>query len=225
MNGTVARNLRALRDMRETTQGAIASVAGVTAGSASAWFNGAKVPRTKYLERIASYYKVSVDDLLSERDGLYAKMHGLTVAPSGATAAAARPASTVPVRVLGAAHADQPDEAWEFDDETALYEDIAARHPDCFALEVNGDCMDRLFTRSDYIFVDPHGEPRDSSIVVASVDGQAVVRRVKRGNGSMLLVAESSEPDAHPDIIVRDGEADVRIFGTVFFWQCREEVR
>ena len=216
----VSRNLRELVESRGLKQSALANVAGVTEGSVSGWLSGRAVPRTKPLEKIATYYLVSMDDLVSETGGLYAKARGLVGVPAGATAVSGSNASRVPVRVLGTAHAGDPDEPWELDGEAMLYEEMARRHPHCYALRVNGDCMDKVFTDHDHIFVDPDAEARDGSIVVVSIDGETVVRRLKRGTNSAMLVSESHQP--HDDIIVRDGD-DARVLGTVFWWQARSE--
>ena len=218
----VSRNLRTLIEARDLKQSTIAKVAGVSEGSVSGWVSGRSYPRTKPLERIADYYMVTVDDLTSEAHGLYAKAHGLTEVPPGATAVQPSTPSLVPIRVLGAAHAGDPDEPWELDGEAMLYEDMASRHPNCYALRVNGSCMDRVFTDQEYVFVDPDMEPRDGSIAVMLVDGLAEVRRVKLGVGSMLLVSESHDPQ--PDIIVRAGDGqEVRCQGVVFWHQARSE--
>lgn len=219
----ISRNLQTLKEQRDTTQSAIASVAGASVGAVSKWFSGEKTPRRKYLDAISQYYLVSLDDLTSEQYGLYAKAHGLTEAPAGATAVVSSPPRTVPVRVLGAAHAGEPDEPWEFDGEAMLYEDMASRHPSCYALRVNGSCMDKVFTSEDYVFVDPDMEPRDGSIAVMLIDGRSEVRRVKLGVGSMLLVSESHEPQ--PDIIIMAGDGqEASCQGVVFWWQARKEM-
>lgn len=219
----VSRNLRTLIEGRDLKQSAIAKVAGVSEGSVSGWMSGRSYPRTKPLERIADYYMVSMDDLTSEGHGLYAKAHGLTEAPPGATAVMPSAPSMVPVRVLGAAHAGDPDEPWEFDGEAMLYDDMAARHPSCYALRVNGSCMDRVFTEEDYIFVDPDMQPRDGSIAVMLIDGRSEVRRVKLGSGTMMLVSESHDPQ--PDIIIAAGDGqEASCQGVVFWWQARKEL-
>ena len=218
----VSRNLRTLKEQRDTTQSAIASVAGASVGAVSKWFSGDKMPRSKYLQAIADYYLVSLDDLTSESHGLYAKAHGLTEAPPGATAVSPAAPRTVPVRVLGTTHAGSPGEPFEFDDEARLYEDMADRHPNCYALRVSGSCMDMVFTERDHVFVDPGMKPRDGSIAVMLIDGKSECRRVKLGVGSMLLVSESHDPQ--PDIIIRAGDGqEVACQGVVFWWQARTE--
>lgn len=217
----ISRNLQTLKEQRDTTQSAIASVAGASVGAVSKWFSGEKMPRLKYLDAIASYYLVSLDDLTSEQYGLYAKAHGLTDAPAGATAVSPSSPRTVPVRVLGTTYASSPDDPALFDGEAMLYEDMAARHPNCYALRVNGSCMDMVFTSEDHIFVDPDMPLRDGSIAVMLVNGKSEVRRVKLGNGSMMLVSESHDPQ--PDIFLREGDSAV-CQGVVFWWQARSEL-
>ena len=216
----VSRNLRELVESRELKQSALAGVAGVSEGSVSGWLSGRNQPRTAPLEKIASYYMVSMDDLTSEKHGLYAKARGLEDAPSGALAVNAHGPRLVPV--LGTTHAGTPSEPVEFDDEAALYEEMAARHPNCYALRVNGSCMDRVFTSEDYIFVDPDMQPRDGSIAVMLIDGKSECRRVKLGVGTMMLVSESHDPQ--PDIIIQAGDGqEARCQGVVFWWQARCE--
>lgn len=89
----VSRNLRELVESRELKRSALAGVAGASVGAVSKWFSGEKEPRRKYLDAIASYYLVSIDDLTSERHGLYAQAHELTDAPAGAIAPNPEPRS------------------------------------------------------------------------------------------------------------------------------------
>lgn len=220
----ISKNLHALKESRDTTQSAIAVVAGATPGAASKWFSGEKIPRSKYIEKIADYYDVTVDDLTSAQNGLYAQIHGLVSAPSGAIHVKPTDMTMVPVRKLGAVHAGNPDEAWEFDGEAMLYDKLAAKHPNCYALQVNGTCMNLNFTDRDTIFVDPDMQPCDGSIAVVSIDGgEVLVRRIRMGNNSVMLIAETTETEAWEDIIIQGGEHDVRLVGTVFWWQSTNE--
>lgn len=221
----VGRNLRTLVEQRDLKQSALASVAGVSEGSVSGWLSGRAYPRTKPLEKIAAYYGLTMDDLVSETAGLYAQAHGLTSAPANATHASSRPSRMVPVRALGAAHAGAFDEPWEFDGEAMLYEELAEKHPHCYALQVNGTCMNRFFTDHDMIFVDPDLEPQDGSIAVVSVDGgDVMVRRIRKGNSTLMLIAETSEADEWQDIVIQGAQHEVRFVGTVFWWQSAKEV-
>lgn len=159
------RNVRALIKDRDLTQQEFAQSIGLSITSVNGWLKRGVQPQRHNLDAICGAYGVSHNDLLSDTDGLYARLNGLQSAPAGATRADAVGSRFVPVRVLGAAHAGEPDQAWELDGEAMLYETLAERHPRCYALRVNGDCMDRCFTDKDCIFVDPDGEALDGSIV------------------------------------------------------------
>lgn len=214
----LSRNLEALVNSRHTTYEAVATVAGISKAAISQWKSGAtKNANRGALSRIADYYQITIDDLISEGHGLHAKLNGGGL--SGLSVNGCE-SGMAPVHSLGAVHAGDFDGQWELDGEAMLPRELLDRHPRCFALEVNGDCMDRVFTDRDHIFIDPDMEPRDGSIVVMSVDGDAVVRRIRMGNSSALLVADSH--GRHDDIII---DSSARCLGVVFWWQSKGEVR
>lgn len=200
--------IRDLMDERDLNQNALANIAGVSKGTVSQWFNGCFTPKAEPLAKIADYLGVTVEYIMYGDDS-----RPVSVASS----------RRVPIRILGATNAGDPDEPWELDGEAMLYEEMASRHPNCYALRVNGSCMDKVFSSEDYIFVDPDMQPRDGSIAVMLIDGRSEVRRVKLGSGTMLLVSESHDPQ--PDIIVRAGDGqEVSCQGVVFWWQARKEL-
>ena len=201
--------IRDLMDANDLNQSALANISGVSKGTVSQWFNGGFTPKAESLAKIADHFGVTVEYLMSGRD------ERTRVAPSQMR--------MVPVRLLGTTYAGEPGEPCEFCGEAMLYEGLAERHPNCYALCVSGTCMDRLFTEQDYVFVDPDMEPRDGSVAVMLIDGKSETRRVKMGNGSMMLVSESHDPQ--PDIIIRDGDGQEAVCqGVVFWWQAREEL-
>lgn len=219
---TIGKNLSALILSKNTTQSAIAAIAGVTEGAVSSWLNGRNRPREKYLLPICDYYQVSMDDLTSESNGIYAKVHGLAKTQIESVSVSVAKSSFVPIRVLNAQNTED-NEQWKTCGEVMLYDDKLRRHPNAFALEVNGSCMDKLFTDSDHIFVDPDMKPSDGSIAVFLLNNEAIVRRMKRGCDSALLVAESWTH--HSDIIVRDKESALKCIGVVFWWQAKQETK
>lgn len=197
--------IRALMEQRDVNQDALARIAGVSKGSVSHWFAGRVSPKAEPLSRIADYFGVSVEYLLTGES--------VGVRPS--------PVRMVPI--LGTTFAGVPDEPIECGGEAMLYDSLAERHPRCYALRVHGSCMDRVFTESDHIFVDPDRQPRDGSIAVMLIDGKTETRRVKLGAGTMLLVSESHEPQ--PDIVIMAGDGrEVTCQGTVFWWQSAVEL-
>ena len=209
------RNLRAFRTFEEITQQELGDAVGVSNSAVNLWEKRGVQPRKRIIDDIIEHYGLTHDDLLSDTHGMYAKLYGLA---EDALPIAASPSRSVPVRVLGATYAGSPDDPPLFDGEALLYEHLALEHPDCFALEVIGSCMDRVFTEADHIFVDPHMEPVDGSIAVVLIDGRTEARRFRRGNDLVMLVSESHDPQ--PDIVLRGGE-DVVCQGVVFWWQAK----
>ncbi|MGQ9475977.1 MAG: transcriptional repressor LexA [Actinomycetota bacterium] len=82
-----------------------------------------------------------------------------------------------------------------------------------FLLRVKGDSMvgDGIHP-GDLVVVDPHPGVEDGEIVVALVEGEATVKRLRRRGGAVELHA--SNPRYEP-IRVRRGEADLRVVGKV----------
>jgi repressor LexA len=220
-SNVIGRNLEALTEIKDTNWEAIARIAGVSKAAVSQWKSGkTKNPNRDALQKIADYFGLQIDDLTGETTGLYAQLHGLTSAPPGAVAVVPQPGVSVPIRVLGAVHAGEPEEAWEIDADAPLLEEIAKRHPGCYALIVNGDCMDRVFPEGSVIFADPEMEPRDGSIAIVQIEGDTVVRRLKTGGNTWLLVSESH--GEHADIVIDSPDASCE--GVVFWWQTKGEI-
>ncbi len=82
-----------------------------------------------------------------------------------------------------------------------------------FLLRVRGDSMigDGI-KDGDLVVVDPSPEAEDGEVVVALVDGEATVKRLRRRGRAVELVA--SNP-AYPVLRVERGEAEVRLAGKV----------
>ena len=75
--------------------------------------------------------------------------------------------------------------------------------PDCFVVSSEGDCMDKVLSVGSDLVVSRKKQPRDNSIVMASVDGcDYIVRRLRMTANTMILSPESHNPD-HEDIIIR----------------------
>jgi repressor LexA len=82
-----------------------------------------------------------------------------------------------------------------------------------FLLRVRGDSMTGDGIRDgDLVVVDPSPDARDGEVVVALVDGEATVKRLRRRGGAVEL--EASNP-AYPTLRVKKGEAEVRLAGRV----------
>lgn len=63
---------------------------------------------------------------------------------------------------------------------------------DCFMLKVKGDSMvNAHIYEGDMVVVDPTNEPQDGDIIVANLEGETTVKRLRKTNGSYVLKPEN----------------------------------
>jgi repressor LexA len=190
-------------DKNDITQMRLAEIAGVEPATVSGWMNEKSDPRRYYLEKIADYFNVSVDDLRSEGHGLAAKQRGSYITP-------------VPVDsyapVIGYVPAGDPYEATEIEGELHWVDpDVRSKHPKAFFLIISGDSMDKVFDDGRYVLIDPDGDPHDKDIVAVIVNGdEATIKRIFFAGDVIVLHPDStngkhkartidvSNPDAPP---------------------------
>lgn len=102
-----------------------------------------------------------------------------------------------------------PSPAADYEDRRLDLNEYLIRNPvSTFLFPVAGDSMEgaRIFD-GDVLVVDRSVHPRDGSVVVAFVDGERLVKRLRIRNGRVALVAENP---AYPTIEAReDGEMSV----------------
>jgi repressor LexA len=124
------------------------------------------------------------------------------------------PRPPVRVPVLGRVPAGNPREAIEFVEEELFLDPALAGDGEVFSLRVKGDSMvDAHICEGDYVLVRAQEDAADGEIVVAVVDGEATVKRLRRQKGKILLTAANP---AYPPIAVPDRAArPFRIAGKV----------
>lgn len=218
----IPENIDALLVRFDLKPESLARIAGVSTATVSRWRTGQTDNiRKANLEKICSTLELTPDDILSSSAGLAAQEHGQM--PPNAIPVVASEEATVPLVSLGRVHAGS------FEDEDAhagrveVPASVAASHPRAFALEVEGDCMDRVVPEGSHVLVDPDREPGNGSIaVVETEDYRAVMRRWYRGASTLLLSAESYSP--HEDIVLGPDSGPVRVIGTVVWWQAAKEM-
>lgn len=218
------RNLKALREREQLSQYRFAELLDTTQTTVGNWETRGVKPRSKELVRaICDRFDVTETDLFGFSDGLYAKLHGLDTAPEGALTPSASPVAVLPLR--GRVHAGEPTDPVEAEGVVELPASVAAAHPNAYFLEVEGDCMDKVYPEGCYILVDPDREPQDGSVAAVAIDGaDYVMRRLKKGTQSLLLVPESSNA-AHREILVTEGDGKVvSLVGTVVWFQAKKEM-
>lgn len=207
---SVGANILKYRKAHKMTQDDLAKKLDVARSTVTQWENGWSSPRMGMVQKLAGVFGVSTSDIVAEYDSSLA-MH---VKSSSAM---------VPVRVLGRTHAGERMDEDESDYEAEFPQSVVSRHPNCFALTVEGDCMNRRYHNGDHILVDPDMEPRNGSAVVAEFsDGRSVVRSYLRGS-STLVLAPDSYLEGYEDIIIAMDDEPVKLLGVVFWNQAGKE--
>jgi len=116
---------------------------------------------------------------------------------------------------LSTVQAGFPSPAEDYIDKKLDLNEQLVRHPAAtFFVRVDGDSMrDAGVTSGDILVVDRAVEPRDGHIVIAALDGELTVKRLRRKNGQVLLVPENS--DYAP--VTVGPEASFEVWGVVTY--------
>lgn len=210
---TPQNNMGEIRRRAGFTQKEAAEATEIPLGTLRRWEQGQNDPDMGSLIKLAELYHTTLDSLLvPER-----KLPPNAIPVRGTSA-------MVPVRVLGSTHAGDLMDEEESDYEVEFPAGVVSGHPGCFALKVEGDCMNRRYPSGCVVLVDPGMEPRNGMAVVAEFeDGRSVLRCYLRGQSALMLTADSFSE--HPDIIVTQTDPPVRLVGTVVWFQAGEEMR
>jgi DNA polymerase V len=95
-----------------------------------------------------------------------------------------------------------------------LNEHLVSNPASTFFVKAKGDSMkDAGITCGDIMIVDRSVAPKDRQIVVAMLDGEFTVKRLRRKKGHVFLVAENN---AFPPIEITDDQ-ELVIWGVVTF--------
>ena len=220
----IPENIDALLVKYDINQDHLARIADVTPGAVTGWRKGS-TPSKDAVRNICDYFNLSEDDILSENYGLAAKEYGDFPGISNARPAVGMAMGLAPR--LGKVHAGvlaQPDVC---DEATmvSIPQFLVDEDPDCFVVSSEGDCMDKVLSVGSDLVVSRKKQPRDNSIVMASVDGcDYIVRRLRMTANTMILSPESHNPD-HEDIIIRrDSEHSLEIPGVITWYQAPREM-
>lgn len=204
---TLQNNMGEMRRRAGLTQKQAAEAADIPLGTLRRWEQGQNDPDMGSLMKLADLYHTTLDSMLVT--------HRLL--PSNAIPVRGTSAM-VPVRVLGSTHAGERMDEHESNYEVEFPEGVVSRHPGCFALKVEGDCMDRRYPEGCMVLVDPSMEPRNGLAVVAEFDdGRSLLRVYMRGSSTLMLTADSFSE--YEDIIVTQDDPPVKTIGVVVWFQ------
>ena len=157
---------------------------GFASASVTKWKNGT-IPRGNALQKIADYFGVTVNDLLTDTPAP-SKLHreeGEKIAVLASVGAG------IPMDAINTFDQDDPD-SWE--------EISKSERGEFFALRVRGTSMEPLIRHGDIVIVRRQEEFTDGDIVVALVNGDEGVCKLLeyRNNGGIALI--SLNPDFPP---------------------------
>ena len=210
---SVATNIKRLSSRADMTQGDLAARLGVARSTATQWENGWSSPRMGMVQKLAGVFGVSSADIVSDSSD------GMPIAADSRRAVGT--SAMVPVHVLGRTHAGERMDEDESDYEIEFPSGVVSRHPGCFALLVEGDCMNRRYPDGCVVLIDPNMQPSNGRAVVAEFeDGRSLLRCYYHGQSSLMLCADSFSE--YEDIILT-GDDPVRLIGVVVWFQAEKE--
>ncbi len=175
---------------------------GFPSASVVKWKRGT-IPRGTTLQKIADYFSVTVNDLLSDTPPAPSKLHreqGEKIAVLASVGAG------IPLEAIVTFDQDDPD-AWE---EISRTDDAQY-----FALRIRGNSMEPLIRYGEIVIVRKQEEYNDGDIVIALVNGDEGVCKLLeyRDNGGICL--RSLNPEYPPLVFSREQieTLPVRIMG------------
>lgn len=208
----ISRNIKNLRIKAGLTQAELADRIGVTRATVTQWEREWSQPRMGAIKKLADVFGVSVSQMVSDNDPSHpSNVQGMAMGP---------------VPLLGSVHAGKPQDPDTYDGETVkIPQFLIDSDPECYALEAEGDCMNKVYPEGCTIAVSPNKEPMNGSVAVVSIDGrEAVMRRMYRTPNTLVLSPDSFNPD-HDDIVVTsETEHTIEFLGKVVWFQAREEM-
>lgn len=212
---SIGLNIRRLRESNSLTQEEFGRIADVSAMAVSQWENGRAVPRMGAVERISRYFGISKGEVIDSAEDISL--------PRGAILPVASPPAYAPL--LGRVHAGNAQEPDVLDDEIPLPAEILKGHPKAYFLQVEGQCMSKVYPEGCFILIDPDKPPTNGSIAVVSIDGaDYVMRRLYRGATTLVLSPDSWEDGFEDIVITADDDRSVEFHGTVVWFQASKEM-
>ena len=209
----LAENIKKFRTDADLTQAKLAELVGVTRATVTQWETGWSQPRMGAVEKLSEVFGVTMSELVDDDTK---RVPGAITPPEPRKAY---------LPLLGRVHAGDAQEPQVLDERISLPYEVWERHRDGYFLQVEGQCMSRVYPEGSYILIDPARRPANGSIAVVSIDGaDYVMRRLYRG-ANVLVLSPDSFDDCYTDIVVDDPAAHtVEFVGTVVWFQPSAEL-
>ena len=209
----LAENIRKFRTDADLTQAKLADLVGVTRATVTQWETGWSQPRMGAVEKLSEVLGVSMSELV---DGSNIKrVPGAIMPPEPRKAY---------LPLLGKVHAGDAQEPQVLDERISLPYEVWERHRDGYFLQVEGQCMSKIYPEGSYILIDPMQRPVNGSIAVVSIDGaDYVMRRLYKGS-SVLVLSPDSWEEGYDDIVIAGDDHTVEFVGSVVWFQASGEL-
>ena len=205
-------NIRRLREQRGLTQEQLGKMVDVSRSTITQWERGWTTPRMGNVQLLAGALGVSTADIIADE-----------LPPSNAI----KPTTAKPAYapLLGRVHAGKAQEPDVLQDAVPVPYEIIKRHQQGYFLQVEGDCMDKVYPEGCYILIDPEQRPSNGSIAVVSIDGaDYVMRRLYRGANTLILSPDSHNAEHEDMVFAATTEHTVEFHGTVVWFQSSKEM-
>ena len=211
----VSENIKRLRKQAGMTQAELAEKLDVARSTITQWETGWSSPRMRMVQKLADVFGVTSADMLSET--------GLPVPSSAKLPAEPRPAYAP---LLGRVHAGDACEPDVVDYRVPIPYEVRKSHPEGYFLEVEDNCMSRVYPEGCHIYIDPRQPPQNGSVAVVSIDGADYVMRRLYNTGRTVVLSPDSWDDDYEDIVITgDDDRTVEYVGTVVWFQPSEEMK
>lgn len=209
----LAENIRKFRTDADLTQAKLADLVGVTRATVTQWETGWSQPRMGAVEKLSEVLGVSMSELVDDNN--------IKRVPGAITPTEPRKAY---LPLLGKVHAGDAQEPQVLDERISLPYEVWERHRDGYFLQVEGQCMSKIYPEGSYILIDPTQRPSNGSIAVVSIDGaDYVMRRLYKGS-SVLVLSPDSWEEGYDDIVIAGDDHTVEFVGSVVWFQASGEL-
>ena len=209
----LAENIRKFRTDADLTQAKLADLVGVTRATVTQWERGWSQPRMGAVEKLSEVLGVSMSELVDDSN--------IKRIPGAITPTEPRKAY---LPLLGKVHAGDAQEPQVLDERISLPYEVWERHRDGYFLQVEGQCMSKIYPEGSYILIDPMQRPTNGSIAVVSIDGaDYVMRRLYKGSSVLVLSPDSWEA-GYEDIVIAGDDNTVEFVGSVVWFQASGEL-
>lgn len=197
----ISENIKKLRKKYGLTQDELAKIAGVSNKAVSTWEKGTKEPRMGAIERIAAHFGIKKSNLIEDGGMDEPDSQHIVVAEE-----------IVRLPIVGQISCGNG--TWAIE-EVEGYEETPRSWitgGEYFYLRAKGDSMvgARIYD-GDLLLIRKQPDVADGEIAAVLIDDEAVLKRVYRQNG--LLVLQSENPNYPPIVVEKNNYRNIRIIG------------